>query len=165
MYVSVRGWEDAKEAALIEEYVVFCLGVLLPDVVRFMAVHVEVVADQSLLVEKLWGEARCLAWFDTTPTHFRLRVRRSGVSFHDQLKTVGHECTHIGQYHREALVHLGGPLYRWEGEEVNTEEIDDWFEPWERDARANEKALLELYIRDHLGYSYNRRPDWYEDRP
>lgn len=166
MEINATGWEDEEERRLIENYVRYCVEDQLPDISRDpIQLVIDVIADHNLVAERRWGETQLCGWFNITPTYFRLRLRRSGMSFHNQLKVAGHECVHIGQYRRLELEHLQDGIFRWKGAVVDSHSFKDWYEPWELDARGLEKGLLENFIRDVLGYEDDVRPGWYVDAP
>lgn len=165
--IEAIGWEDAEEQALIEDYVGFCIRDLLPDLLKqYPSFAVTVIADHNLVGERKWGELQVCSWFNDIPTYFRLRLRRSGVSLHNQLKTAGHECTHIKQYREDGLFQIDETIWNYKGEMVDTSKLKKWKEPWELEARAEEKGLLERYIEEHLGYDDDdTKPSWYVDAP
>ena len=70
-----------------------------------------------------------------------LRLKR-GLSKHERLSAIFHECVHIKQYvHNSLFVSENMQVYNWEVFHMSSKE-DYWWAPWEVEARGYEEALL-----------------------
>lgn len=165
MIINASGWEDDDERALIEDFVGYCIEDQLPNIETHESpLVIDVIADNNLIKERKWGDIQICGWFNTTPTYFRMRIRRSGVPLHKQLVTLGHECVHIRHYREDGLEQIGDTVFRFRGQEIDVSLLKNWKEPWELEARGETQGLIENYL-DALGYHGDQKPDWYIDSP
>lgn len=82
---------------------------------------------------------------DENPRWFVVTIDRT-LSKKDTFLALAHEMVHVKQYAKGQMKDLSRPAktVRWLGEKYNSDEIDYWSSPWEREARGME---MELYIK------------------
>lgn len=160
MNVKVEGWDDGVEICLVMRFIRFALRTLLGDD-DCECLTITVINDMTVLSEGKWADVTAVDRTCAYPVDFVIRVARHGISLQDLLMVLGHELTHVKQFTTGELRMLNFIQTWWQEKVVDDDDTEDWFEPWEIEARGREKGLLELFMRH-----YNLHGSaWYTPRP
>jgi hypothetical protein len=160
MRVEVEGWDDDVEIDLIQQFVRYSIYSLVDDDTADK-LTILIAADLSLLAENRWADVTAKNDGILYPTDFTIRLARHGLSVLEQLMVLGHEVTHIKQFCTGEWRILDFTQHWWQGQVIDSTYLDDWFEPWEIEARGREKGHLERFVKF---YQYQNAP-WYKPRP
>lgn len=160
MHIEVEGWTDDVERNLIRQFVRHSLRSLVEDDICNNLV-IRVVADINLLARNVWAEVVAEDPENHRPTRYVISLARHGLNLLEQLMVLGHELTHVKQFCTGEWRILDFTQHWWQNEVIDSNDLDDWFEPWEVEARGREKGLLERFVRF---YKYSDQP-WYTPRP
>lgn len=162
MNVTVEGFNDKVERRVLRELACYCTDYQCgSDYTDVMSIRI--VRDIGLIAEDKWAD--CTADNDEAdyPTQFTVRLVGSSqtVPFVRVLRLAAHEFTHVKHFATGELTFLGDNMVMWQNEVHPLSAFDDWHEPWEMEARASEKALVEMFCRDK-GY---KTAAWYQSIP
>lgn len=78
------------------------------------------------------------------PREFTILVKK-GMDEEEILKTLSHELVHVRQYARQEL---NEECTRWRGRRINSDEVDYYDLPWEKEAFTIGDQLYEEYINE-----------------
>lgn len=158
MMVSVDGFSDPEQSAILERLVRYCVEYYFSDK-DTDSFEIDVVADLSLYDIGRFADCSVQCSTRKAPKSFLIRLVPSGVSFMEQMRLVAHEMVHVKQFHENEFdVKLEGSVFVWKKKTVYASDIKPWCEPWELEARGMEKALVELFVEN-----YNlRSSSWYQ---
>lgn len=157
MMVKVIGVNDPEHASIIERLARFILSSYFTgeETAKF---DITIKSDISLLEKDRLADCTVLPGQKTYPTCFEIGILTHGVSFMEQMQCVSHECVHVKQFHTgEFDVLDSGRVFRWQDRVVCVDDIEDWEEPWELDARSMEKAWVEKFVK---AFNLKKAP-WY----
>ena len=134
--VRVNNSKNTDTHTLARECALFAIKKLMPRK-RYLNVHINFKNMSE------WGACEMI-FIERNPVDFVIEIR-SSLSKRNMMQTIFHEMTHVQQMSSNKLRYLNkGTMWCKE----NHEDTPYSKQPWEIEARKNEKLLYEMFVSD-----------------